>query len=368
MKIGITCYPTYGGSSTIASELGLELIKRGHEVHFICYDLPIKIKKSINHINFHKVDVVSYPLFRFPPYTLALASKMYECINTYKLDILHVHYAIPHSTSAYLAREMTGCKNTKIITTLHGTDIRLLGLDPSYRDITRFSIEKSDGITAVSEYLKEVTIQQLNVSSPIKVIYNFVDIDKFKSIENKSCKNKPKIITHISNFRPIKNLPHIIQSFFLIQQKIPARLQLVGDGPERHKAECLVKTLKIQNHVDFLGERDDIENILGISDLLLLLSESESFGLAAIEAMSAGVPVIATNVGGLPEIIKSGKNGYLVETGDISKTCELALKILKDNKLQNQMRTYARKFVKAKFSLDKIVSQYEQYYEEVFIH
>ncbi|MBI4652534.1 glycosyltransferase [Candidatus Desantisbacteria bacterium] len=296
MKIGITCYPTYGGSSTIACELGLELLNRGHEVYFICYDLPQRIKKSINKINFYKVDVVPYPLFKFPPYTMALASKMYECIKIHKLDILHVHYAIPHSTSAYLAREMAGKCNTKIITTLHGTDIRLLGMDP---------------------------------------------------------------------IRPIKNLPHIINTFFLIQKQIPAILLMVGDGPERHKAENLVKTMKIEKHVDFIGERDDIENILKNSDLLLLLSENESFGLVAIEAMSCGVPVIATNVGGLLEIIKSGKNGFLVEPGDIASAGNMALKILKNEKIQNKMRFFSRDFVEMHFSLAKIVTQYEDYYRKI---
>ncbi len=365
MKIGITCYPTYGGSSTIASELGIELLNCGHEVHFICYDLPNKIKKSINQVNFHKVDVVSYPLFRFPPYTMALASKMYECMIKYKLDILHVHYAIPHSTSAYLAREMAGKCGTKIVTTLHGTDIRLLGLDPGYRDITRFSIEKSDGVTAVSRYLQQITLQQLNVSNHIEVIYNFVDTKKFIPHDNDNQKKKIKKITHISNFRPIKNIPHIIQTFYLIQQKISAKLQLVGDGPEKEKAERLVKTMKIEDKVDFLGARDDIENILVNSDLFLLLSESESFGLSVIEAMSCCVPVIATNAGGLPEIIKNNKNGFLVEIGDISKASEIAIKILTDDYLSKRVGEYSRKYVKENFSKEKIVAEYEKFYEKV---
>ncbi len=317
MKIGIICYPTYGGSGVVATELGCYLSRRGHEVHFICHNLPARFNCWPN-THFHLVEVVSYPLFKFPPYTLALASKTAEVIEKFGLDLIHAHYAVPHATSAHLAQQIVGDTHTKIITTLHGTDIRLVGLEPSYYRATKHAIANNNGLTAVSHYLAEVTRQEFALKRRIEVIPNFVDNQRFSRKANPALRARyalpeEKIITHISNFRVLKRIPDILHSFALISHQIPAKLLLVGDGPELNHAIELTNSLGLHERVIFLHQLDKVENVLGLSDLFLLPSETESFGLAALEAMSCEVPVVTSRVGGLPEVIKEGENGFMVE-------------------------------------------------------
>ena len=291
MKIGITCYPTYGGSGIVATELGKELAERGHQIHFISYALPLRLTSALANIQFHEVEVSNYPLFDHPPYTLALATKMAEIADAKGLDLIHCHYAIPHSVSAFLAKSMLKPRRLPIVTTLHGTDITLVGLDPSDLPITRFSIDQSDGVTAVSNYLRQETIQVLGAKNDIEVIYNFVNCDKYKPLIGHPLKqcfapNNEKILIHVSNFRPVKRPSDVVEVFSLVLKEIPAVLLMVGDGPERSNAERLVRSLQIEEHVHFMGKQDNIEEFIGISDLLLLPSETESFGLVALEAMA----------------------------------------------------------------------------------
>lgn len=370
MKIGITCYPTYGGSGIVATESGKELADRGHEIHFISYAPPLRLTGTSANIQFHEVEVSNYPLFDHPPYTLALATKMAEIADAKRLDLLHCHYAIPHSVSAFLAKSMLKSRRLPIVTTLHGTDITLVGSDPSYLPITRFSIDQSDGVTAVSNFLKQETIQVLGAKNNIEVIYNFVDCDKYKPLRShplKKCfaSHNEKILIHISNFRPVKRPADVVEIFARVLKEIPSVLLMVGDGPERSRAERLVRSHHIEKQVHFTGKQDNIEEFLGISDLLLLPSETESFGLVALEAMACEVPVVASRVGGIPEVITDGVDGYLPESGDIVKMAQSALLILGNDSLRDRMGKSARETALHRFCPSNIIPAYEAIYNKV---
>jgi N-acetyl-alpha-D-glucosaminyl L-malate synthase BshA len=356
MKIGMVCYPTFGGSGVLASELGRELYK-SHDVHFICYAQPFRLEGTA--IPFHQVSVLSYPLFKFPPYTLALATKIREIVQQEQLDLLHVHYAIPHSTSAYLAKKLLN-DSLSITTTLHGTDVQLVGLDPSYKSMTRFSIEQSDGVTAVSHFLKDLTIKEFSIHTDITVIHNFVDPSRYWTHPHDE-----KVVTHVSNFRTLKRIPDVIETFCKIADKTPARLYLVGDGPELPLAEEMVKKCNIQDRTTFFGNVRSVENILAHTDVFLLPSEMESFGLAALEAMASYVPVVATSVGGLPEFIIHGENGFLCPLGDTERMATHALEILTDEAYRREIGANARKTVEERFTTATIVPQYEKFYEKI---
>lgn len=382
MKIGILCYPTYGGSGVVATELGIELAARGHQVHFISYNMPMRLNKGFSeNIFFHKVEMSSYPLFDFPLYSIALASKIVEVAKFDGLDLVHAHYAIPHATSAYLAREIInqetyGKKNgsdLKIITTLHGTDITLVGLEISFLPTMKFSIEKSDGVTAVSTFLKVKTESQYNIKKDIKVIPNFINLDLYKRIENKetNClkerfsKNGEKILVHTSNFRALKRVDDCIKIFKKIRDKIPAKLLLIGDGPERSNCEYLAKDLGIHEDVTFYGNQESFVEVLSVADLFLMPSQSESFGLSALEAMACGLPVVSSNAGGLPELNFHGETGYIAEIGDINKMAEYALDLLGNDNKYKIFAQNARDRAVNLFSSEKIIPQYEAYYESV---
>ena len=366
MKIGITCYPTYGGSGVVATELGKELAGRGHDVHFISYALPIRLTMN-ERIFFHEVEVLAYPLFEYPPYDLVLATKMAEVMTRYDLDILHVHYAIPHSISAYLAKKMLTDRVVPFVTTLHGTDITLVGNDRSYLPITRFGIEQSDAVTAVSEYLRRRTIEEFQVQRPVTVVPNFVDCDVYdratdKGLRRKFANDDEGILIHISNFRPVKRVEDVIAIFAEVRKKQKARLLMVGDGPERPKAEWLANTHGIAKDVLFVGKQNEMNRLLSVSDILLLPSELESFGLVALEAMACEVPVIATQVGGIPEVVKHGVDGFLYGVGDVSSMAEGCLAILNDPQLSSNMGKAAREHARHNFCASKIVVQYEDLY------
>jgi N-acetyl-alpha-D-glucosaminyl L-malate synthase BshA len=370
VKIGITCYPTYGGSGIVATELGIELADRGHEVHFISYALPMRLNKSNANIQFHEVEVNTYPLFDHPPYALALATKMAEVAETKGLDLLHCHYAIPHSVSAFLAKSMLHPRRLPVVTTLHGTDITLVGSDRSYLPITRFSIDQSDGVTAVSQFLKEATINVIGVKNRIEVIYNFVNCNKYRPSSNQELKkhfapNGEKTLIHVSNFRAVKRPADVVEIFQRVQAELPAILLMVGDGPERSKAEWAARDNGIEGKVHFLGKQDNIEELIGISDLLLLPSENESFGLVALEAMACEVPVVASRVGGLPEVITDGVEGFLVEPQDVTNMAARALDILADESLRREMGARARETAHLRFCSTKIIPAYEAFYQKV---
>jgi N-acetyl-alpha-D-glucosaminyl L-malate synthase BshA len=370
MKIGITCYPTYGGSGVVATEMGKELANRGHEIHFISSSMPIKLNNLDERIHFHEVEMLDYPVFEHAPYALALATKMADVTIRYNLDLLHVHYAIPHSVSAYLAKQMLWPRKLPIITTLHGTDITLVGNDRSYLPITRFSIEKSDGVTAVSNFLRDLTYQEFEIKRSIEMIPNFVNCDDFSRNPNEELKNhfapqNEKILVHISNFRPVKRVTDVIDAFDMIRQKVASVLLMVGDGPERGNAEWRARQKKLDKDVFFLGKRETVTDILAISDLMLFPSENESFGLVALEAMACEVPVIASNVGGLPEVITNGEDGFLVEPHDVQAMAERAIGLLNDNSQLRAMGALARKNARKKFCANKIIPLYEKYYEEI---
>lgn len=370
MRIGITCYPSYGGSGVVATEIGKELAERGHEVHFIAYAIPIKLDATSDRIHFHEVEMMNYPLFEHPPYALALATKMADVAIHQDLDLLHVHYAIPHSVSAFLAKEMLKPKRLPVITTLHGTDITLVGNDRSYLPITRLSIEKSDGVTAVSEFLRELTRQEFEMDGPITVIPNFVNCDVFQRSHDDILRGRhalpgEKILVHISNFRPVKRVNDVIEIFDRVQSQVPARLLMVGDGPERSNAEWLSHNKGLGNQVVFLGKQDSIAELLGVADLLLLPSENESFGLVALEAMACQVPVIASKVGGLPEVVRDGQDGFLVTPGDVTSMASRAVELLMDSGRHQTMGRAARNFAMEKFCSTKIIPLYEEYYKQV---
>ena len=375
MKIGITCYPTYGGSGVVATELGLELAQRGHEVHFISYAQPIRLSQTSPNIHYHEVEVSRYPLFEYPPYDLALATRMAEVAELYELDLLHVHYAIPHSVSALLARQMlaAGKKKRKLpfVTTLHGTDITLVGQDRSYLPITRFSIEESDGVTAISNYLRERTVREFDVKNNIDVIYNFVNCDVYcrcKDLESQRAEYAPKgerILIHVSNFRPVKRVNDVIEIFDRVRKEMPAKLLLLGDGPDRSPAEWLAVKKGIHEDVIFLGKREQVYEKLAIADVLLSPSELESFGLAALEAMASEVIPIATNVGGVPEVIEHGKSGFLANVGDIETMAGYAVDILRDESRLRKMGKECRDAARARFCTSKIIPHYEEFYRRV---
>jgi N-acetyl-alpha-D-glucosaminyl L-malate synthase bshA len=367
MNIAIVCYPTFGGSGVVATELGLALARKGHQVHFITYSYPVRLDFLEMNIHFHEVHVEEYPLFHYQPYELALSSKMAYVIKTYHIDILHVHYAIPHAYAGYMAKQMLKREGIEVpmVTTLHGTDITLVGNHPTYKEAVTFSINESDIVTSVSESLKQDTLRLFRIDKDIKVIPNFTNIKKSK--ETSPCKRtvmaKPEelIVTHISNFRKVKRIDDVVRIFYGIQQKLPAKLIMVGDGPEREIADQLCKDLGIKSKVLFLGNTSDIDRILCFTDLFLLPSASESFGLSALEAMAAGVPVVSSNTGGLPEVNEEGVSGYLCPIGDVKAMAEKAIYILEDKTRLAQFKQNARK-VAERFDEDKIVPMYEALY------
>jgi N-acetyl-alpha-D-glucosaminyl L-malate synthase BshA len=371
VRIGITCYPTYGGSGIVATELGLELANRGHDVHFITYANPIRLDPGVPRIHYHEVEVSNYPLFQYPPYCLALASRMADVAQTYGLDLLHVHYAIPHSISALLARQMLeGKQRVPFITTLHGTDITLVGAERSYFDITKFSIEQSNGVTAISEDLRRDTLEIFGVTNEVRVIHNFVNCDTYKpDPERRGLKefapNGEKLLIHLSNFRPVKRVLDCIKILAKVRENANVRLLMVGDGPERGPAEHLATTLGVRAHVEFLGKQNQVERLIRLAHVLLMPSEMESFGLAALEAMACGVPAVATSVGGVPELITNGEDGFLESPGDIDRLAERATQLVTDESLHDKMAAAARKTATSRFCTDKLIPKYEAYYKEV---
>jgi len=376
MRIGITCYPTYGGSGVVATELGIELAAQGHQVHFISYSQPFRLNGREEGIFYHEVPVSSYPLFEFPPYDLALASRMAEVAEFNELDLLHVHYAIPHSVSALLARQMLASRGRRLpfVTTLHGTDITLVGLDRCYLPITRYAIQESDGVTSISNYLKEETIKSFDVTRDIEVVTNFVNCDvytPFKDAEKRADARRKiaapheAILMHLSNFRPVKRVVDVVKIFARVAKEMPAQLVLVGDGPDRSAAEWLAHDLGIQGNVHFLGKQDRVNELLPLADLLLMPSELESFGLAALEAMACKVPSIATRVGGVPELIEHDVTGMLYQVGDVDGMAQGALSLLSDKARLETMRDEARRAAQKRFCASLVVPQYVRYYEKV---
>jgi len=375
MKLGITGYPTYGGSGVVATELGLELARRGHEIHFISYSQPIRLTEPEPNIHYHEVEVTRYPLFEYPPYDLALATRMAEVSQLYELDLLHVHYAIPHSVSAMLAKQMLAAtpprRKLPFVTTLHGTDITLVGLDRSYLPITRFSIEQSDGVTAISQYLRSRTLKVFDVKNHIEVISNFVNCDEYlrkpEWLEKRPeyASNDERILVHLSNFRPVKRVLDVIEIFDRVRKKIPAKLLLIGDGPDRSQAEWLAVQKGIHDHVLFLGKQDQVREKLAISDVMLMPSELETFGLAALEAMACEVVPIATRAGGVPELIDHGVTGFLADVGDVETMSRYAIDILSDESALRAMAKRARGVASEKFCSSKIIPLYEAFYQRV---
>lgn len=370
MNIGIVCYPTFGGSGVVATELAKGLAQRNHNVHILSYDRPARLDTFQTNISYHEVNLNTYPLFEYPPYDLALANQMANLIEYEKIDILHVHYAVPHATSAYLAKQILGGKaaHVPLITTLHGTDITIVGSDPSYKSVVDFSINQSDGVTAVSKYLRDETYERFDIKKDIEVIPNFIDLDRFKKSDKNHfkraiCPNGEKVVVHVSNFREVKRVPEVVNVFsHVVQNDIEAKLLLVGDGPDRQRAEKRCRELGICEQVRFLGKQDRVEEVLSIADLFLIPSGSETFGLAALEAMSCSVPVISSNIGGLPEVNIHGETGYLCDLDDTECMANYAVDILGDEELHQQMAKNARKQA-GRFEMSKIVTEYEQYYK-----
>jgi N-acetyl-alpha-D-glucosaminyl L-malate synthase BshA len=378
MRIGITCYPTYGGSGVVATELGIELAALGHEVHFISYSQPFRLTGRESGIFYHEVPVSNYPLFEFPPYDLALASRMAEVAEYYLLDLLHVHYAIPHSVSALLARQMLAerGKHLPFVTTLHGTDITLVGMDRSYLPITRYAIQQSDGVTSISSYLKEVTETNFRITRPIEVVHNFVNCDIYKPfaesepearIHARSRLAAPDefLFMHLSNFRPVKRVADVVQIFARVAKQLPARLALIGDGPDRSTAEWLAHSLGIHDRIHFLGKQDSVSELLPLADLMLMPSEMESFGLAALEAMACETPAIATRVGGVPELITDGVDGLLFPVGDVDAMAAACIALLTDTERYQAMRKAARKTAQDRFCSTRILPRYVKFYESL---
>ena len=373
MNIGIVCYPTFGGSGVVATELGLELSKRGHEVHFMTYSQPVRLELLNSNVHFHEVNVPEYPLFHYQPYELALSSKLVDMVKLHHIDVLHVHYAIPHAYAAYMAKKMLHEEGIEvpIVTTLHGTDITLVGSHPHYKTAVTFSINKSDAVTSVSQSLKEDTLRLFDVKNDIKVIPNFIDLEKhvshFTDCQRAMLANdEERVITHISNFRPVKRIEDVIKVFYEIQKEIPAKLMMVGEGPEKEPAEWLCEELGIEDKVKFLGKSSEIDKILCFSDLFLLPSETESFGLAALEDMASGVPVISSNTGGIPEVNEHGVSGYLSQVGAIEDMAKNALKILKDDQTLGKFKAQA-KAAAQQFDIHTIVPFYEAVYKDALV-
>jgi N-acetyl-alpha-D-glucosaminyl L-malate synthase BshA len=376
MRIGITCYPTYGGSGVVATELGIELAARGHEVHFISYSQPFRLSGRDNGILYHEVPVSSYPLFEFPPYDLALASRMAEVAEFYELDLLHVHYAIPHSVSALLARQMLAARGRRLpfVTTLHGTDITLVGLDRSYLPITRYAIQESDGVTCISNYLKEETVKHFGITKPIEVVPNFVNCDEYTPIKDEAARAEARrklaapdeaILMHLSNFRPVKRVVDVVKVFARVAREMPAQLFLVGDGPDRSTAEWLAHDLQIHEKVHFMGKQERVNELLPLADLMVMPSELESFGLAALEAMACKVPSIATRVGGVTELIDDGVTGLLYPVGNVEDMAAGAVSLLKDRERLEAMREAGRATARKRFCSSLVVPHYVKYYEQV---
>ncbi len=379
MRIGITCYPTYGGSGVVASELGMELAARGHHVHFITYARPIRLDASASptiaqNITYHEVEVTTYPLFEYPPYTLALATRMAEVAVAEGLDLLHVHYAIPHSVSAYLARAMLGSqtpgRRLPFVTTLHGTDITLVGSDHSYLPITRFAIEQSDGVTAISQNLRDTTCREFEIAREIRVIYNFVNCDLYCPARDERARaalapDGEPLLAHLSNFRPVKRITDAVEVFARVRREMPARLLMIGDGPERGNAEYVARKFGVEQDVIFLGKQDDVHRLLPLCDVLLLPSLTESFGLAALEAMACGAVPVATRVGGVPEVITDGRDGFLAEVGDVQTMADRVLLLLREPDRRRHIAEAARETALTRFCSTLIIPQYERYYRQV---
>ena len=370
MKIGITCYPTYGGSGVVATELGMELAARGHEIHFISYAPPVRLDAAKENIVFHEVEVTNYPLFEHAPYSLTLAVKMLEVASSAGLDLLHVHYAIPHSISALLARAMAAPRRLPFVTTLHGTDITLVGNDRSFLPITRFSIEQSDGVTAISQYLKKRTIEEFDIKRPIEVVPNFVNCDLYSRKDDPEQRaewapNGEPIVMHLSNFRPVKRVTDVVEIFALIREKLPAKLVLMGDGPDRGAVEWMARQKGLTKDIFLLGKQDRVHEKLALADLFLLPSDHESFGLAALEAMACEVPVIATRVGGVSEVVEHGVDGYLVEARDVRAAARFGIEILSRPDRGREMGRRARQHAKRKYCANDIIPLYENYYRQV---
>jgi L-malate glycosyltransferase len=370
MKIGITCYPTYGGSGVVATELGMELAARGHQVHFISYAAPVRLNPAVERIEFHEVEVSTYPLFDYAPYSLALSVKMLEVAESANLDLLHVHYAIPHSVSALLARAMAAPRRLPFITTLHGTDITLVGNNRSFLPITKFSIEQSDGVTAISSYLKRRTLEEFDIKRPIEVIPNFVNCDVYQRREDpvqraEWAPDGEPILMHLSNFRPVKRATDAVEIFARVREKLRAKLVMIGDGPDRGAVEWLVRRKGLTRDVFLLGKQDRIHEKLGLADLFLLPSDLESFGLAALEAMACEVPVVATNVGGVPEVVEDGVDGYLVEPRDVAAAARHAIEILSRPDRGREMGRRARDDARRKYCANDVIPRYEAYYRQV---
>jgi len=375
MKIGITCYPVYGGSGVVATELGIALAARGHEIHFISYALPFRLGKLAPNIFFHEVNVTSYPLFEYPPYSLTLTSKMANIAKHEKLDVLHVHYAIPHATSAVVARQILEQQGIRIpvVTTLHGTDITLVGRDPSFAPVVNYSINQSDGVTAVSEYLRKETLSNFEIDRDISVIPNFIDTNRFKrqessSLKQKLCPNCEKVLVHVSNFRPVKNAMQVVEIMHRLKQdNYPIKLLLVGDGPDRVPAEHRARELGISDDVLFMGKQEAVQDILSIADVFVMPSGSETFGLAALEAMACGVPVVASNIGGLPELVDHGENGYLCPLNNVDAFAERIRQIVSSDTLQKKMGDAARRKAKDCFDNERVIPMYEKLYEKTLV-
>lgn len=370
MKIGITCYPTVGGSGVIATELGKMLAEKGHEVHFITSSTPFRLNRNYPNVYSHQVDVNSYSVFQYAPYDIALATKIAEVIKNEKLDLMHVHYAIPHAVCAILGRDMAG-SDIGIVTTLHGTDITVLGTDSSLKEAIRYGIEKSDVVTAVSDSLKEQTYDMINPNKAIQTVYNFVDEREYQVQDSSRLKKEfgikedEKVMVHVSNFRKVKRVGDVVETFYRVQKEVPAKLLLIGDGPEMSRTIQQVRELGIEEHVLFLGKRDNVAELYNISDLKLLLSEKEAFGLVLLEAMACGVPCIGSRIGGMPEIIENGNNGYLVDLGDVEQAADYALQILTNEELHVQLKTGSLETVKNRFNSNAILQQYEEIYESL---
>ena len=373
MKIGIVCYPTFGGSGVVATELGLGLARRGHKIHFITYRQPVRLAQYHFHENvfFHEVSNVDYPLFEYPPYDTALASKMVDVVKYENLDLLHVHYAIPHATVAYIVKKilLTEGRYVPVVTTLHGTDITLVGQNRAFAPVVEFSINKSDGVTAVSESLKKDTLALFNIDKEIEVIYNFIDFERFKKINKDHFKkiiapDGEKILVHTSNFRKVKRVEDVIYIFKKVFEHIPSKLLLIGDGPERQYLEELCRQLNLCSEIRFLGKQDAVEELLAIADLFVIPSEQESFGLSALEAMACEVPVLSSNAGGLPEVNIHGVTGYLCDVGNVEEMAEYAIKLLSDEELHQTFRKNALAQAK-RFDIHNILPLYESYYEAV---
>ena len=372
MKIGITCYPTYGGSGAVATELGLALAERGHEVHFVTYAQPFRLVGLHERVFYHEVEMEDYPLFEYPPYSLALAVALHDAARREHLDVLHMHYAIPHATAAFLAKQMLAAeRDIKIVTTLHGTDITLVGLHPSFRAITRFSILQSDGLSAVSQFLKDETVRHFSVPEHrIEVIPNFVDTEVWRRDREPCHRSKlapegQKIVMHVSNFRAVKRVLDVVEVFAKIREKVKARLVLVGEGPERPRALERAQALGLGDDVLYLGRHASVEELLSCADLFLLPSASESFGLAALEAMACGAPVVASNAGGLPEVVQDGVSGYLLPVGAIDEMAQASIRVLSDDAHRKLLSTQARAIATERFSAKAIVPRYEALYERV---